>query len=208
MDTWGIILTAIGIGIAGTIAVIFTGLKEIVAEWSRSIVSSMRRKNYLGRIEKLSNFLHHFEMVKQLPEVQRSILFTGHNCGGLPTPGKDYTVRALEGWTTKQGKESPHGKFDFSLRVDAHYTNMLKQMMENGSVDQTTASMDPTAKLKAYHESEGVIFSRMYFLGITDQELIYLSVGSYDQDKFSHSTDIDLQLLVDRMRSLIYESGV
>lgn len=207
MDSWSALTAAIALGLAGIIAVLFSGLKEIINEWARNIVSQMKRKTYLTRIERLASFLHVLESIRDLPEVQRCILFTGHNCGGLPTAGKEYSVRALEGWTTKEGKESPEEKFNFALKVDAHYTKALKDMMEQGHINQLVADMDINAKLRAYYESEGVKFTRMYFLGIAEQDLIFLSVGSYDQDHFSRPTDIDLQLKIDRMRNLITDTS-
>lgn len=207
MDSWSTLTAAVALGLAGLVAVFFSGLRDLVNEWVRGMVSYMKRKTYLTRIERLSAFLHVLESVRNLPEVQRCVLFTGHNCGGVPTAGREYSVRALDGWTTKEGKPSPEDVFNFPFKVDSHYTRALTAMIEKGSHEQLVSAMDPASKMKPFYENEGVKFKRFYFLGIVEQDLIFLSVASYDADHFSRPTDIELQLKVDRMRNLISDSS-
>jgi hypothetical protein len=206
METWqAAVLTALSLGLVSLITIVFTGLREVVTTWFRSVTNNMRRKSYLTHISRVAKFLALVESVRDIEEVQRVVLFRGHNCGGVPVPGKPYTVRAIDGWTSDKEKQDPLQKFDFALSVDADYVAMLKEMLAQGVVSKVTEKMPNDSRLKAYYESEGVLFSQMYYLGVVDSELIYISVGSYRTTNFSRKTEIDVQLVVDRIRSVLDE---
>lgn len=202
-DAWGVFGVAVASAAALIVTAMATGFRDIIVAWTKKIINSVKRSNYLGRIRRMQKFLHLFETLRIIEEVQRCVIFTGHNCGGMPSAGKAYTVQCLDGWSVKPGKTDPAKTYNFSMRVDAHHTHMLQIMIEKGFVVKEVKDMPNDATLRAYYESEGVKFTNLYYLGILDDELIYLSVGSYDIDKFSRITEIELQLAVDRMRSLI-----
>lgn len=206
METWQVVSVAIATGIAAIFTVMLSGIRELVIVWFKAIIAHINRKNYLGYIHKMAKFLSCFESLKKIEEIQRCVLFTGHNCGGMPSPGKLYTVQSLDGWTMKPGKSDPAEVYNFSMKVDSHYTKMLQEMIEIGHTEQITQDLASEAIIRAYYESEGVLFTSLYYLGLLDDELIYLSVGSYDITAFSRKTQIDLQLVVDRMRNLV--SGI
>lgn len=195
--------TAVGVVITSLIPSVRAIVANLLAYWA----SRMRRTTYMNQMKKMYEFFCLFERLKKLPELQRVVLFRGFNCGGFPSPGKPFTVSAIEGWTTKEEKINPADKFDYTIKVDGAYIGMLQDMIRNGQSVQVTDNMPENAKLRRYYESEGVQFTQLYFVGVVDRELIFLSVGSYDAREFARQTNIEVQIIVDQMRTLI-ESAV
>jgi len=208
MDTWGALLAVLITGLGGLLLVVLTGFRELVATWFRRMLLRMRETSYFGRISCMARFLFLFEQIRKLPEVQRCVIFQGHNCGGMPTIGKDYMIRALEGWSIKSDKPNPEEAFYYHIKVDAHYTLILQEVMAKGAVDKLTADMPEDSKLRYHYEHEELKFSRIYMLGLVDCELLFLSVGSYEQECFDRKTVVELQLIVDEMRELVVANGV
>lgn len=205
MEAWQAVLVALAGGIALLVTALFTGLKRVLDEWVAKFSKRVRKRTYIQQIEKLADFLEQFEKIKKIVEVQRCIIFHGHNCGGLPTPGKPYTVRAVHGWTTKEGKDDPGDKYDFDLHVDGHYIRMLEDIVKTGAVTQALESMPADSKLRSYYVEEGVRYSKLYYLGMIDDELIFLAAATYDLEVFSEKTVVGLQVMVDRLRSSMGE---
>lgn len=205
MSTWETVWIALASGATILIAAIFAGIKDVISVWFVKIVRKMRKRTYIQQIEKLAVFLETLDEMRKIRDLQRCLIFHGHNCGGLPTPGKPYTVRALLGWHSKPEKEDPLKKYNFELQVDSHYTRMLEDVIKNGRCTQVTKNMPSDSKLRHHYELEGVQMTEIYYLGLIEDELIFLSASSYDVDKFSPSTYSDVEIAVERLRSIMGE---
>jgi len=138
----------------------------------------------------------------------RVILFSGHNCGGVPSPGKPYYVTAMQ-WYAANPEHMERMEAYRRIRVDPAYIKMLyciscptadepnepgwRYDRNNGLIVLKTDEMD-RCQLKTYYEAEGVVESVIVFLGITDFNLYYMSIarheGSYSEANIS---DILLQ---------------
>lgn len=205
MDNWQAVVIAIAAGLALVVTAFFSGLKEIVQTWMSRLNRKLKKQTYIQRVEKLAEYMDIFYSLKKLGSVQRCLIFHGHNCGGLPTPGKPYTVRAVFGWSTEPGKDDPLKKYDFELQVDDHYVRMLADLIKNGSIECVTDAMVDGSKLRTLYEMEGVKYTKLYYLGLIDNELIFLSAGSYSLIEFEHRIETELDFAIDRMRTLMGE---
>lgn len=197
---WQPILTALAIGAGAMVAAASLGLKELVAAWFKKVTKKVARATYVKQIEKVANFLEILDQCKEIREVDRILLYHGHNCGGLPSPGKSYTTRAIHGWS-KDGKD-PLKKYGFDNQVDLHYVKMLEDMIKAGVSTQVFDQMPKDAKLRSYFASEGTRYARLYFLGVLDYEMIYICFASYT-DPFSDADVENMMVYVDQLRSLL-----
>lgn len=205
METWAIVISAMTAGLGLLITAVIVGIKDTITVWFQQLHKRIKKKTYVQQVEKLAEFLEIFEGIKKIPEIQRCLVLTGHNCGGLPTPGKPYTVRAIHGWATKEGKPNPLEKYNFELQVDVHYIRALEDVIKKGISEQEFHLMPQDAKLKMLYEIDGVKYAQMHYLGIIEEELLFLSASTYDGTVFGHDTCVQLRWAVDRMKSTISE---
>ena len=170
-STWTVaVMAAVGVGVAGVVAVFFTRLKtlvEVVAD--RGIAWVQKRGGGIEWTEALS-FLADFNAIldqtEKIEAVGRVLVFVGHNCGGLPQPGSPYTVRTQTGWNVRDdGTRETHTGFAFDLQVDQPYCDMLTEVHSRGRVVLTVADM-PASMLRGIYESEGVTQSVIYALRV------------------------------------------
>lgn len=203
---WTSVLGALALGLVLLITTLFTGFKEVITVWFKKFTQNVSKTTYVRELERLASFLHAFEDIQKIVGIDRCLIFRGHNCGGLPTAGKPYTVRAIHGWVNKPGKEEPIQQYDFDLQVDSHYIKLLEDMIRNGCTTQVVSELPENCKIKLYYVAEAVTYSELHFLGVIDAELIFLSAASYG-DVFQDKTRNGLIVQVDRMRSLMGDSN-
>lgn len=128
--------------------------------------------------------------------VPRSIVFAGHNSGGIPKPGSPFYVSALH-WNIAGGDSSTPTKYTH-LPVDTGYVSMLVEAMNNGSTRFTTADMPP-CQLKDIYSAEGVSDSLVVYLGTRDKKLYYMSAAVLEGELTDdQATEIRLQANVIR----------
>ena len=205
MEWWQTVLLALGVGLAGVATTFFTGLRGVIEVWFKGIKKQVSRQDYAESLKPLFEFYRCFESIRSISHVGRIILWSGKNCGGLPCPGKPYTVKAVDGWSV-QGEDA-WKKYDFDLSIDQHYVGMLQEILTNNVSIQHADKMPSDSKLKRLYEDEGVKSSRIYYLGIIgDVELLYISIASYSPDEFSISDITKIDFAVDKLRSLLVKS--
>lgn len=204
-EFWGSILVAVSAGVVLIVTAFLGGFKELITIWFSKISKRMKRKTYAHSVERLAEFLEIFQSIQEIKAIQRCLVLHGKNCGGLPTPGKPYTVRAVHGWTTKTGKKDPFLLHNFDLQVDVHYIRLLEDVIKIGYSEQVFDLMPNDSKLKMLYEMEGVKYEQLHYLGLIDGELLFISASAYDQTEFDRSTHLQLQSAIDRMRATMNE---
>ena len=197
------LLLAISTGLAGLIAIFFTGARNVItAKMDRWRDQIMREKHALG-LKDIAEFQSILDQMKPLANVDRVLLFTGKNGGGLPKAGKPYTVNCFFGWSMDPLKH-PDQTYKFGLQVDACYIDMLVEVLLKGRSVQTTATMDKAAALREMYEGESVVQALLFLLQLdmNSNELTYMSVASYRRP-FTPIEYQQINLMVLRMRYLM-----
>lgn len=201
MDILLPVLIALAAAAAGVAAAAGTGVKGIVAAWFKRRERAMLKEGYAQGLKNLAEFSGILERLRRVQSVDRVLVFVGQNGGGLPVPGKPYTVRSYFGWSTRPGVESL-GNYNFDLLVDRAYMTMLLKMIEEGSVVNTTETMSDGAILRTFYRDEGVKQSLLYFLNCDESQLVYLSVASY-AGEFTADQKVLIEMEVQRLRAVM-----
>lgn len=192
-----------GVGLAGVTAAYFKGLRSWV---ERRWAKKTSRRTYGEHMANLSAFSEELESLRKIDRVSQVIVFRGHNCGGLPTPGRPYTVHAIQGWQrtdpAKPALSDPGRRYRRGLQVDAHFTRMLEDVIREGVSIQVTEKIAPDAKLKGYFELDGIAVAVIYYLGLHDDELLFLSVSSSTED-FAVREKLEINDRVSVMKQLV-----
>jgi hypothetical protein len=165
----GVIIAAIAIGAKGYIAAWFEDRKKRIGQ----------RDNYLGMVEVAQLYQICDTLVRE-EFVDRILLFTGSNGGGVPKAGSPYFVTATAGYSNQPGVH-PERAYSGRLPVDGHYIGLLLECIKTGSVVCTPSEMPDKAYLRAYYEKEHVVQSVMHFLKLDSKELIYFSAANYSR---------------------------
>lgn len=199
MDWTAFLLLILG-AVGGIITALAAGLKDVIIAWMQRWSMSVRQGMVI-RLAAIGEYIESIEDIKRIGNVDRVLVFSGHNGGGLPTPGKPFVIKAQTGWSRKPGAD-PMRRYNFDIPVDSHYSRMLETLVKDGKVQLDTHDIPNDARLKTYQTSEGVTHSIMYFLRVIDNEVIYMSVASYDRP-FSKDEEVELDLAVERVRSIM-----
>ena len=178
MDNWQSITAAVTgliVIVAGSIGL---GARSYIAAWFAERQKRIgQRDNYLGMVE----FAQLYQICDTLVRedfVDRILLFTGSNGGGVPAAGSPYYVTAMAGYSNIPGVR-PERQYSGRLPVDGHYINLLLEVIRSGNVLCTPSEMPDRAYLKAYYTNEGVKQSMLCFLKLDSTKLIYFSVANY-----------------------------
>ena len=203
METWQLLLVAFGAVAATLIATLGTGVRQLLLAWFDRRAKAMARVKFTGGVQQVAEFHRVLELFRDLKFVDRMLVFRGSNCGGIPDPKRPYTVRCFYGWSKDPAKH-PEDSYDFDLRVDRHYMEMVADVITNGKSFQAVERMPVDARLRGYYEAEGVKFSALYFLSLDDSDnaLMYISVASYTVE-FTPVQLAQLDFVIDRARAAL-----
>jgi len=192
--TTALILGAFG----GAIVAILGGVKDVILAWLKRLAKGA--KNYMAsQIGKMANYMEAIDSIKGINNVDRVLVFRGKNGGGLPKPGKLYSIKAVHGWAKDKSRDPMH-RYNFDMPIDAHYARLLEELIKAGVSEVDPDSIPDGAVLKVYYKSEGVVQSRLYFLGIMGDELLYISIASF-KEKYSPSDCVEIDLAIQRVIS-------
>lgn len=199
------VLAAVGVGAAGVVAVFFTKLKHILEAVADRLIAWVGGRGSSFDGVELLTFLAEFNTIlneaRKVKAVTRVVVFIGHNGGGLPTPGKPYTVRSQTGWSVHDGDAHAYNTYAFDLEVDQPYCDMLLNAHRNGMVSMVVKDMPPSL-LRSIYESEGVVQSLLYALKLDTKrnKFAYLSVASKERE-FTPNERAMIDVLVSRLRA-------
>jgi hypothetical protein len=198
---WTPFYVALGLGAAGLAGAIFSGLTTAIQTWFKRRTS---RRTYGEQMAKYGKFTEELEGTSTVASVCQVIVFRGHNCGGMPTPGKPYTIHAIQGWhRTGDGKcVDPPRRYSLGLQVDAHFSRMLEDVVREWFSIQITEKIPAEAKLRGYFELDGIAAANVYYLGLHDEELIFVMVASCG-GPFTDRDKLEINDRVTNMRGLI-----
>lgn len=190
--------------IAGVMITAMTGAKEVIRALCARWVDRINRRNLETGLEAKAEYFSIVNSLQKKSFVDRVLLLVGHNGGGIPTAGGEYTVRVFYGYSSRRpSQHDPLDMYSRPLVVDEFYIRMLQDVLRTGRVVNTTVEMPGDAMLRRYYETEGVVQAAIYFLKIAENNLFYLSVGSYSQ-AFTTVELAQIELAVTQLRSRNY----
>lgn len=208
--------TLLGTLIAAAVVLITalsTGLRELIATWFAVLKHRLNVESYINQLECFGKFLREIEMMREIKNVHRVLLFRGHNSGGLPTPGHSYSIRAVFGWaknssdpnTCNYGDEDdPDDTYGFEILADADYMSTIAKVMTDRCVFLKVAEMPGNSKLRRFLEAEQVKHAMIIFMGIVDRvNLLFMVVSTYNNEEFSQTDVTRIELAADKIRSMI-----
>lgn len=193
---WTNFIIGLTAALSGVVIAIMGGMKELALAWLERWTHSAR-ESMASEIGRMAAFLEALEALRLVNNVDRVLVFRGKNGGGRPVSGKTYSVKAIHGWAKDKSRDPMH-RYDFDMPVDAHYCRILETLIKDGSCETETASLPVDAKLRTYYMSDGVVQSRMYFIRILGDELIYMSVATF-KDKYSDADRTEIDLAANRV---------
>jgi hypothetical protein len=200
VDPWYVVIAAIATGIVGLLTAFFSGVKGVVTAWLRRLERRAGANDYHRGVKGIIQWYEIIESLKELEYVDRVLIFSGTNSGGVPLPGKPYYVACTGGWATN-GKH-PERLYVGPMMVDLHYMKMIGEIIERGVSVQTVADMPVESMLRNLYAGEGVVQSLLFCLSLDSSELIYCSVASYHA-KFDVGQVATINVIVSRIRGLL-----
>lgn len=201
------VLASAGTGLAGLVTILLSGFREAV----RDLIYAVRQRITLGAVTPVQLVEQHAEFqsiltsAKAIPNVERILVFIGHNAGGLPREGCRYTVRCVAGWTVKGTDPSlPVRQFQFDLDIDTTYAEMLNRVNTKGWSDEVTAKMEPGSLLRGIYEADGVMVSIVHKIHHEKRRnlFVYCSAASYARE-FTDSERSQIAVLASRLRAFV-----
>lgn len=188
--------------IAGVMITAMTGAKDVIRALCARWVERIQVSRMSAGLEGMAKYFAIVNGLSKLDFVDRVLLLVGHNGGGLPRAGEEYTVRSFYGYCSRRPTDKDAvSLYEQPLTVDQYYVEMLQTMLgPTRKVVNTTASMPLDAQLRSYYDSEGVVQTVIYFLKVANNNLYYLSVGSYSRP-FTGVELVQIELAVQQLRS-------
>lgn len=192
------------VAIVGVLTTVFRKVLDALGDKIvRRIQMSDRR--YRNGLEEVAKFHAIFERMREMEFIDRLLVFEGKNCGGIPRAGKPFTIHSMFGWSNAPSRH-PEQVYDADFRVDSHYIEMLRNLIEKRSLEIKTEDLPKGSQLRSFYTVEGVVASNIYFLRINDDEgsLVYASVASY-RAPFNEDQSNRINLMIERIRGLIVD---
>lgn len=112
------------------------------------------------------------------PNCQRVLLLAAHNSGGIPTASSPFYTSAIH-WATTDVKQRKMLNSYTNLKVDGAYVAMLLELQSKG-VHHFDMSRNEGSMLREIYEAEGIKDSVLVFIGIKNNQFLYMSFASFD----------------------------
>jgi hypothetical protein len=138
--------------------------------------------------------------IRRTTRAHRVIMFSGHNCGGIPSIGKSFYISSID-WTLSPEHEENFPVDGYqNMPVDAPYKVMLQEMTANGVIHIDTTTVPLSALIGRIYAAEGVKDAYWFFLGCIDNQLSFMSVANYER-KFTPDEVTRMELGVNTIRN-------
>ena len=202
-----ILLAVAVLGSLGTLLTTFmTGGSEYIKTWFRIKRQKLIEKNTAEGFRVFGVWAHTVQLIQKFDFIDSVIIFCGQNGGGLPKLGYPYTIRGDYAWS-RNDLEDIYNRYNFKLKIDSTYYEMLADVIEKKCIINKTSEMDDGSVLKAMYIAEGVVCSAIYFLHINTEDNIfyYVSIASY-KGEFTKNQLSLIEPAVQRLRSMYNEA--
>jgi hypothetical protein len=136
---------------------------------------SKKRGNVADGLRRISNVYHTMHSLLEIGS-DRIILWAAHNSGGVPRVGSPLYASSLH-WVVRKGYKDRLQNYQ-QVPVDPFYVSMLLKMHRD-SFYHFQPEGEPECMLKDYYMLEGVTDSYLFFLGIRENQFLYVSIAKY-----------------------------
>jgi hypothetical protein len=206
VETWQLVTTVTVAGVAAIIAATLTGVKGLITKLLQYLEakigtdSILEALNWVSTLRRVSLDFHHLQYV------DRVILFIAVDYHYPSDLKRRCKVRAFDGWST-DGNGDPIELYGHLIEVDEHYLSILNDIMTKRQVEITSESLPENSLLKGYYLADGVKESIIYLLKDCGKgRILYMSVASLTVP-FTVVQKARISLLVDQVRSALYDAG-
>lgn len=161
-------------------------------------------ETYLEMMNHLRDLQRKMDDLCDETEATKVIIFAGHNSGGLPRPSSRYYTSSVH-WKVEEEYEDQMNEYR-NIPVDPAYIDMLLKSKENFAY-QFTPSEEKDCKLKRFYEMEGVTDSMIYFLDISDNNFLYMSIATHSEGGFSQKDLTKIEVRAHSIRDTVIEAN-
>lgn len=159
---------------SGIILALFKSLAKAVPSW----FERRRQETFVRSVAKIRSVYCVMESAVEKDGAERVLLLAAHNSGGIPTVGTPFYTSAIY-WVT--GKASNRALVSYkNITVDGAYIAMLLESRAKGSYHFKMDENDGT-QLKEFYQAEGVTDSLICYLGILENQFMYMSFATYGE---------------------------
>ena len=164
------------------------------------LASRVVRKSYVAYFEDAHRVRRDMDGIRRESGAHRVIMFSAHNCGGMPCVGKPFYTSSLD-WSLNTEHESRFPSDGYQrLPVDAVYIGMLLEMTKAGHLRVNVAALPADCMISRFYAAEGVVDSVWYYIAGVDSQLAYMSVANYER-KFTDAELTRIELSVNTIRN-------
>lgn len=200
MDTgiqkdWLETVAAIVKPVCGAIVALY-GLTKLVLPRLAAIIV---RKSFVRYFTDFHQLAKDMDTIRCLVRAERVVIFSGHNCGGLPEIHKPFFVSSLH-WSVDADflAQFPAEGYQ-DIPVDDPYVTLLMDLSIQGQVHADPERMAENSIIARFYRNEGVRDSYWFYLAAVDNQLSFISIASYTR-RFTPGEVTDMEIAVNRMR--------
>lgn len=177
------------------------GISAVAASWKwlPALVVKIRARGMVAGLQRLHT-VHNTMAGAVECGATRTVIFGGHNSGGIPRVGSPFYVSALH--CHVEGDRGSQIADYQSINVDAAYIELLLQVVSKGFTRFDCSSTALPCMLLRFYRSEGVTDSLICYLGTTDGNLIYVSFARFE-GCFTENEETRLRLIANQISQLI-----
>lgn len=164
--------------VLATIGAVAASAASVLAfvRWLLPWAASRKQSDVADGLRRLSQTYRAMSDMRECG-AQRVILWAAHNGGGVPRVGSPFYASAIHANVDRKFKHIVQEYQQVS--VDADYIEMLLGIYANGRHRFITEQSEPCL-LRDLYKAEGVVDSALYYIGIRENQFLYLSVAKYD----------------------------
>lgn len=192
------IIVSIITGLFVVFASIKTTLFSGILKGIKNIKSKKDTGKFLKSLKKMYEIYEAVDAIGYGTGAERVILFSGHNCGGVPEVFKPYNVSGL------YSVGVPKDIFDNykELDVDTFYVETLLKATAKCCHHIDINEM-PECQLKTYYMLEGIVESYIFYIDVVQNNLIYMSVATKHRGSISKNDLTFIGLQTNKIKNLL-----
>lgn len=177
----------------------FIALLKCVQAGLGYVLNRKQKLDVLAGVERLRDIYHRMEGALD-DKCQRVLLLSAHNSGGIPSPLTPFYTSAIHWATNDPAHRAALGSYS-KIRVDSNCVQMLIALQQSGEfhfkMTENRGSM-----LWKFYEAEGVKDSYLCFVGIYQNNFIYMSFASFGAE-FEDKEKTRMKLLANEIKNLL-----
>ena len=194
--------TNIIVSIITGLFVVFASLKTTLVggliKGFKKIKSKKETSKFLTSLRKMYEIYETVDSIGYETGADRVILFSGHNCGGVPEIYKPYNVSGLYSVGVPREIFESYKELD----VDPFYVETLLKASE-GKPCHIEVDKMPDCQLKTYYSLEGVVESYIFYIDVVQNNLIYMRVASKQKGRITKNDQTFSALKVNKIKNLL-----